>query len=455
MATPLPRAITIAATRKSSGKTTLSIGLTRALTRRGLTVQTFKKGPDYIDPLWLTLASGRPCYNLDFNTQTANEIKALFAEKSAGADVVIVETNKGLFDGLDVEGADSNAAMVKLLGTPVALVIDTVGMTRGIAPLLLGYQQFDPEVSLAGVILNKTGGPRHLSKLKAAIELYNGLDVLGSLGREDRFSIDERHLGLTTPGDNDAANEVVDALADMVEAGVDLDELLDNAKPLNSVTSAPPQHTDSNSADVTIAIARDRAFGFYYPDDLEALEQAGANLVFFDALSDPALPEADGLFIGGGFPETSLQALSENSALRADIRAHLEAGMPTYAECGGLMYLCERLEWGDQSGEMVGVVPGVAVMNKRPQGRGFARLKATPNSPLVSGTVAVHEFHYASIRGLPKDMDYAYEVERGHGIDGENDGILIHNTLANFCHFRHTAACRWAEGFVNFVREKR
>lgn len=454
MATPLPRALTIAATRKSSGKTTLSIGLTRALTRRGLSVQTFKKGPDYIDPLWLTLASGRPCYNLDFNTQTEAEIKALFAEKSAGADFVIVETNKGLFDGLDVKGSDSNAALVKLLGTPVVLVIDTVGMTRGIAPLLLGYQQFDTGFALAGVILNKTGGPRHLGKLKAAIELYNGLEVLGALGRDDRFSIDERHLGLTTPGDQETANEVVDALADMVEAGVDLDNLLGRAEPPDFVQPGPVEPVSGHAGKVTIAIARDRAFGFYYPDDLEALERAGANLVFFDALNDAALPPADGLFIGGGFPETSLSALSANSALRHDIRTRIEAGMPTYAECGGLMYLCERLEWGGESGEMVGVVPGTAVMNERPQGRGFARLKATRHAPFVTGTVAVHEFHYASIRGLPEGMVYAYEVERGHGIDGKNDGIVVHNTLANFCHFRHTEACRWAQGFVNFVREK-
>ena len=449
------RHILVAAARKSSGKTSLSIGLCRALVRRGLVVQPFKKGPDYIDPLWLEKASRRACFNLDFNTMAGAEIAGTFARRSGDADFALIETNKGLFDGLDVEGSDSNAALASLLGSPIVLVVDTVGMTRGIAPLLHGYTTFDPDISIAGVILNKTGGPRHEGKLRAAIERYTDLEVLGAIGRNDSLVMAERHLGLTTPEDAGGGGGLIDRLADAVEQGVDLDAVLGIA----AKTAQPPEAIGKQPAGgkpVTIGIARDEAFGFYYADDLEALENAGARLVFFNALTAPRLPDVDGLFIGGGFPETHLRALEANSGLRADIRTAIEGGMPAYAECGGLMYLCRKIDWHGKSGEMAGVVPGDAVMRSKPQGRGFARLKTTAQYPW-SGPVAseynVHEFHYAGIENLPGGMSYAYEVTRGHGIDGAHDGIVINNLLAGFCHFRHTGANPWADRFVEFVRK--
>ncbi len=450
MAKAIPH-ILIAAARKSSGKTSFSLGLARALTRRGMNVQTFKKGPDYIDPLWMEQASGRPCYNLDFNTMSGDEILTTFRQNLTGADIAIIETNKGLFDGLDVEGKDSNAALAKLLGSPVILVLDTVGMTRGIAPLLHGYQTFDDEINIAGVVLNKTGGPRHEGKLIAAIDHYNKLTVLGALPRDDALVVDERHLGLTTPGEVSTTAPVIDALADAVEQQVDLDGVIAIAQSA-AIEPLAKSVTDFNSGDVTIGIPRDTAFGFYYPDDLETLSNAGAKLKFFNALEDQQLPDVDGLFIGGGFPETNMERLSQNSALREQIKSLIQAGLPTYAECGGLMYLCEKIIWGDRSCDMVGVIPANAVMNQRPQGRGFARLKATADAPWTSGEFAVHEFHYASLEGLSDDLTYAYEVTRGHGIDGKRDGIVMKNMLANFCHLRHTDANRWAENFIAFVR---
>jgi len=456
MTKPVPH-ILIAAARKSSGKTSVSLGLARALTRQGLKVQTFKKGPDYIDPLWLEQATGRPCYNLDFNIQTAQEITALYDAKINGADIVIIETNKGLFDGLDVNGTDSNAQLAKLIGAPIVLVLDTIGMTRGIAPLLHGYQTFDRDISIDGIILNKTGGPRHEGKLIAAIEQYNKLEVLGSIPRRDRLSVDERHLGLTTPDDVSGAEPIINALADAVEQFVDLDRLKNIAQKSARVPRLPlmkkPPH------DVTIAIARDEAFGFYYPDDLEALEAAGAKLVFFNALKDDKMPHADGLFIGGGFPETHMEELSQNNVLRADLKSLIQAGLPTYAECGGLMYLCDRIIWHDKAADMVGVIHADAVMNKRPQGRGIAHLKPTihhqwmPAPSADGGLYKVHEFHFASLKNLSADTVYAYEVKRGHGIDGNRDGIIIKNMLANFCHLRQSNANRWAENFVGFVRQ--
>ncbi|HFC05141.1 MAG TPA: hydrogenobyrinic acid a,c-diamide synthase (glutamine-hydrolyzing), partial [Rhizobiales bacterium] len=364
----------------------------------------------------------------------------------------LVETNKGLFDGLDVAGSDSNAQLAKLLGSPVVLVIDTVGMTRGIAPLLHGYQTFDDDIKIAGVVLNKTGGPRHEGKLKNAIAHYNKLPVLGTLPRNEALGVDERHLGLTTPGEVSMAEPVIDGLADAVTQGVDLDELMAIGRTAMVEPLAKP--LVEKTAAVTIGIPRDAAFGFYYPDDLEALQNAGAELKFFNALTDSVLPEIDGLFIGGGFPETGMESLSHNSRLRQQIKKSIQAGMPTYAECGGLMYLCEQIVWGDKVADMVGVIPARAVMNQRPQGRGFARLKATIHAPWTSGEFAVHEFHYASLEGLPDGMEYAYQVTRGHGIDGKRDGIVIKNMLANFCHLRQTGANKWASNFVAFVREK-
>jgi len=447
----------LSAAHKSSGKTTLAIGLSAALTASGERVQTFKKGPDYIDPMWLARASGRPCFNLDFHTQSHDEIRDSLAHRAKGADIVVIEGNKGLYDGLDVEGADSNAALAKLLETPVVLVIDAEGMTRGIAPLVQGYLAFDDAIEIAGVILNRVGGSRHESKLIAALDHYTGVKVFGALGRDDALGVPERHLGLTTPGETQALDDKIAAIASRVGDGIDLDALRAAAASAPSIAPGPEDGT-RRDPDVVIGIARDAAFGFYYPDDLEALEAAGATLVFFNALKDAALPKVDGLFLGGGFPETQMRALEANAALRGQIKHALETGMPAYAECGGLMYLCRRLVWGEEAGDMVGVVPADAVMHRRPQGRGFVRLRENENFPWpeAAGTkgaeIAAHEFHYAGLENMGQTPSFGYDVLRGAGIDGRHDGILIGNLVASFCHLRDTAAGRWAGRFVAFVR---
>jgi len=447
----------VAGAHKSSGKTSLSVGLTAALAGRGLAVQPFKKGPDYIDPLWLSRAAGRPCYNLDFFTQSAAEIQELFARQSGAAEISVIEGNKGLFDGLSVDGSDSNAALAALLSAPVLLVIDCTGITRGIAPLLQGYLGFEPQVDIRGVIINKVGGSRHEAKLRAAIERYTDVPVLGALGRDAALEIPERHLGLIPANEfshresgvvpaTGAADRMIGRLAAAVGAGVDLDRIVE-------ITSA---------ARVRIAIARDPAFGFYYPDDLEAFAAAGAELVSFDALRDPRLPEAEGLFIGGGFPETQLAALAANHSLREYIRRALQKGMPAYAECGGLMYLCRSIRWRGEHCEMVGAVPADVVVEERPQGRGYMLLEELPGHPWPSAPgpaaseppVPAHEFHHARLENLPHDTAYAWRVTRGAGIDGVHDGIVIGNLLAGFSHHRDTAADHWVNRFVSFVRER-
>jgi len=457
----------IAAAHKSSGKTTFSIGLAAALAQRGLAVQPYKKGPDYIDPLWLTRAAGRPCFNLDFYTQSHAEITATFATRLEDADLGLIEGNKGLYDGVDVEGADSNAALAVMLAAPVILVIDTAGITRGVAPLVRGYLDFDPKVDIRGVVLNRVAGPRHESKLRAALERYTDAQVLGVIGRSESLEIPERHLGLVPANEatgQGAAGVMISRLAEAVNNGVDLDRVVAVAQsapaPVNPAGIAG-QPAGASTKPVRIAIARDAAFGFYYPDDLEAFARAGAELVPFDTLNDQHLPAADGLFIGGGFPETHLDALSANTGLMREIRAALAAGLPAYAECGGLMYLSRSIEWRGQKRDMVGAVPADTVVGERPQGRGYMLVAESRGHPwphpagsVYDGAEAipVHEFHYAGLRNLADSPEFAFEVRRGNGIDGSHDGLVVNKLLAGFAHHRNTAANPWVERFVAFVR---
>jgi len=457
MSRSIPR-IFIAAAHKSSGKTTIAIGLAVALRARGHKVRMFKKGPDFIDPLWHKLASGHDSYNLDFNTQSAREMRALVAARGADADICLIEANKGLYDGIDLEGADSNDALARLLGAPVVLVIDCEGITRGIAPLLTGYGAFARDIHIAGVILNRVGGARHEAKLRAAVERYTEMEVLGVVGKDAALSLEERHLGLTTPGDMAALEERLAAMGARVTAGVELARIEEIARAAPELKTPALPRRKGADADVRIAVARDAAFCFYYPDDLEALAAAGAELVFFSPIADASLPEdIDGLFLGGGFPETHMTALADNASMRASIRKALEAGLPAHAECGGLMYLAESLAWKGEKAAMCGVVPGRAVMNARPQGRGIIRLEATgeaPWQPRCQGAVAhAHEFHHASLHGLAGETRFAWRVLRGHGIDGAHDGLVIGNLVAGFAHLRDTESLRWAEPFVAFARK--
>ena len=454
--------ILISAAHKSSGKTTVTIGLCAALRARGLAVQPFKKGPDYIDPMWLSAASGRDCDNLDFYLMGHDEIRSTFARRMHAADIGIIEGNKGLYDGLDLDGSNSNAALARLLDSPVVLVIDARGMTRGIAPLILGYQGFEPGVRIAGVILNQLGGSRHESKLRAVIEHYTDVPVVGAVHHDDRLGIVERHLGLMPSNELSEARARVAAIADVVARSVDLDRLLQIARDAPALAPLPPPPVTASAGGGTrirLAIARDAAFGFYYPGDLEALRAAGAELVPFDTLRDARLPTADALFIGGGFPETQMEQLEANHALRRDIRDAIERGMPAYAECGGLMYLSRSLRWGERRCEMVGVIPADTVMHDRPMGRGYVRLQETGRGPWPSSTagteVRAHEFHYSSLENVDTKLNFAYEVLRGSGVDGRHDGIVYKNLLACYTHMRHLKSNPWADRFVQFVNQCR
>ena len=480
----------ISAAHKSSGKTTVTLGLCAAFTEQGYCVQPFKKGPDYIDPMWLAQAAGRPCFNLDAFLMDAAALEHCFSAGMNGADLGLVEGNKGLYDGLALDGSNSNAALAHQLGLPVLLVIDARGMTRGIAPLILGYQAFDRALRIGGVILNRVGGSRHEAKLRAVIEHYTDVPVLGAVAEDARLGVLERHLGLVPCAELGDAQQRTRSIGSIIASHVDLPRVLALAAsagpgPVNAAARVT-RAAGSRAAGVRIAIARDRAFGFYYPDDLAALQAVGAELVSIDTLRDTQLPAVDGLFIGGGFPEACMTELEANLPMREALREAIEAGLPTYAECGGLMYLSRSITWQGRTARMVGAIPGDAVMHPRPVGRGYVQLQETSAMPWgdpgmggTSGTSGTtngitsafksgtaggatrgaeanllrgHEFHHSSLENLDPTLPFAYRVERGHGINGTHDGVLVHNLLASYAHLRSSAGSLWAPRFVAFVR---
>jgi cobyrinic acid a,c-diamide synthase len=453
--------IFISAAHKSSGKTTISIGLCAALTGIGKKVSPFKKGPDYIDPIWLSHAAGKPCYNLDFYTSDSEEILNDLATHGRHSDISIIEGNKGLYDGLDLDGSNSNAALAVLSKTPVILVIDSRGMTRGIAPLILGYQAFDPDILIAGIILNNVGGPRHESKLQNVIEHYTDVPVVGAVHNNQQLHLPERHLGLQPGNEYDEVEKKINKIGEIIASQVDLNKITEiaaRAEPIAGHISSTNRPAYNRS--LRIAIARDAAFNFYYQNDLDAFAECGSKLIAFDTLNDKTLPQdIDALLIGGGFPETQMEKLAANAQLRQEIYKRIENGLPVYAECGGLMYLCRSIKWQDRKCDMVGIIPADSVMHKKPQGRGYVRMKKTEAFPWHNKTdaddiIKAHEFHYSSLENLADTAEFALQVLRGSGIDGEYDGIVYKNLFACYTHQRNTRKNPWVANFTDFVRSK-
>ncbi len=455
--------ILVSATRKSSGKTMLAAGLCRALARRGLGVQSFKKGPDYIDPMWLGMAGRRPCINLDFNTMCENEILEAFGRYQADAAISIIEGNKGLFDGVDPLGSDSNAAMAKLLQAPVIIVIDAAGITRGVAPLLNGYQGFDPDIQIAGIVLNNLGGRRHETKLRDVISHYTDIEVLGGIQRHPNLLIPERHLGLTTHKEAPVPERIIDNLAAAVDAEVDIDRIIEIAEAAAALPDLVNKTSLKAACGIRIGIAHDDAFCFYYEDDFQTMRQQGVHTVFFDTLRDRSLPEVDALFIGGGFPEVHGVELEQNIAMRDQIRRFADSGRPIYAECGGLMYLSRQITWQGRCNQMVGVIPADTRMQARPVGRGYVVLESTSHHPwdmTLGGArstpcppLHAHEFHHSSLHNLGDQIEFAYRVKRGHGINGRYDGLVYKNIFASYSHMRNTQSNPWIKRFIAAIQK--
>ncbi len=454
----IPRII-ISAPQRNSGKTTLSIGLCHCFTENGLIVQSFKKGPDFIDPMWLSSATNRPCHNLDSFMMGNDAVMSTFQKRSQGIDLAVIEGNMSLYDGYDIEGTGSTAQIARMLRTPVILVVNVMGTNRGIAPLILGYQQFEPDTPIVGVIFNKVKGKRHESKLRQAVEHYCDIDVLGAIPPEADVTITMRHLGLVPIQEDPALQTIIKSIGQVVKDHVNLDQILKLAK---NAPSLPEEKNHSVAIDlhekpkskVKIGVAKDRAFNFYYPENLEALSRSGAELVFFNTLVDKKLPEIDGLYIGGGFPEVMMAKLEENTSMRKELEGAVQRGMPVYAECGGLMYMARSISWKDELRKMTGAIPCDIKVYDKPKGHGYVQLKTTGNSSWfhLEKEIMAHEFHYSEIINLDQ-LDFAYEVKRGYGIDGSHDGLLYKNVLASYAHLHSMATPQWAEAFVHFVQE--
>ena len=455
--------IFITAAHKSSGKTTLTLGLCAALNARGLLVAPYKKGPDYIDPMWLSRASENDCHNLDFQTMSNDEMLATISHYSKDADISIIEGNKGLFDGVALDGSNSNAAVAELTKTPIVLVIDTQGMTRGIAPLLLGYQAFNKNINIAGVILNKVGGPRHEKKLRDVINQYTDITVVGAVPKLKDLNITERHLGLIPSNEATDTKETILKIASVIEKHVDLDLLQEIAATADDLPETHYQiSAEQKPLTLRIGIARDAAFGFYYPGDLNAFKAEGVELIEFDTLKDKTLPDVDAIFIGGGFPESWMKELEANKTLRQQIKEAIESGLPAYAECGGLMYLSQSVNWQGNESQMVGAIPADIIMNEKPQGRGYVSLEQTKdalwNKKTNTSHIYAHEFHYSGFKNIEDlesnpNIKFAYEMKRGSGITGVHDGLVYKNLVANYAHLRDTSRYHWVSDFVEFIRQ--
>jgi cobyrinic acid a,c-diamide synthase len=479
--TEFPRLI-IAALRGGSGKTILSIGVIAALSKLGQSVAAFKKGPDYIDAGWLALTAGRPCYNLDSFLLSQPDNLQSFLSHSVDCDISVIEGNRGLYDGIDLEGSTSTAELAKLLKCPVVLCVDCTKITRTMAAVVAGCSQFDPEVMIKGVILNRVANARHENKLRDSIEHFCGMPVIGSIPKLGVQHFPERHLGLVPTPEHDWANNSIAAITRIAEQHIDLEALIaiaQNAPGL--VTEVRRQRTEgrgqkkecgSRNAEVgkqrtedgmrkseievrqpvvRIGIIRDSAFQFYYPENIDALAARGAEIVYVSPLKDQKLPELDALYIGGGFPETHAEQLAANKKFNSQLKALAEDGFPIYAECGGLMYLGEQLVLENKSYPMVGILPVTFDFYKRPQGHGYTIVKVEGKNPYyeVGSEIRGHEFHYSRVSKWDSEKsDLVFRMQRGAGLEKDRDGILYKNVLATYTHVHALGTPGWADALV-------
>ncbi len=418
-------AVLIAGTHSGVGKTTVTLGLMAALRRRGLKVQPFKVGPDFIDPSHHTAICGRPSRNLDPFMMGLDGVRRSFRTAMEDADVAVVEGVMGLYDGMDATEVGSTAQVAKALDIPVLLVLNVHGMSRSAAAMELGFSTYDQGVKIAGTLLNRVGSDRHLSMLKNSLRL----PILASLPRQKDMEMKSRHLGLEMGFERE---HDIDALASFVEDNADIDGILELGLELR-----PRREWDGDRAaaerDVRIGIAYDEAFCFYYCENFHELERKGAELIFFSPLRDD-MPDVDGLYIGGGYPELHAAKL-EAAPARRQIKKASEDGMPIYGECGGLIYLSSEIAFEEGSHKMAGALPATTIMTRKLQALGYAEAKVVGPNPVVETGEIIrgHEFHYSRVE-CEGDARFAYSLNRGKGISEGRDGLVEHSTLGGYMH---------------------
>ncbi|NTW36740.1 MAG: hydrogenobyrinic acid a,c-diamide synthase (glutamine-hydrolyzing), partial [Syntrophobacteraceae bacterium] len=379
-------------------------------------------------------------------------LKGSFEQSSIKADLALIEGNMGLYDGIDGGGEGSSAYLARLLKTPVILVVNTARMTRSVAALVKGYMTFEEDTAVAGVILNNVAGMRHERKLVDAVERHCNIPVLGSIPRDPGLEINERHLGLVPFRESETGAIAVERILRVVERHMDLEGLLSAARAAPRYEIKLNKEEKHHPHSARIGVMLDRAFHFYYPENLEALRREGADLVFIDALTDERLPDIDGLYMGGGFPELYLDALQRNRSLPGRIASAIEGGMPVYAECAGLMYLCENIRFDGSHCHGAGVIPSDVDFTKRPQGHGYVEAEVRYENPFypVGAKIRGHEFHHSRLTNT-KGLHCALELSRGQGIDGTMDGIVYKNMFASYTHVHALGTPEWAQSFVSLA----
>jgi cobyrinic acid a,c-diamide synthase len=452
----MPRLL-VAGLSGGSGKTIVTLGLLLLLRRAGLVVRAFKKGPDYIDPAWLAWASAHPARNLDAFLMGAEEARASFERHAILDGINVIEGNRGLFDGLDAEGTCSSANLAEILAAPILLVLDATKMTRTAAALVLGCQKLTPRAAIQGVLLNRVNGQRHEQVLREAIESVCSIPVIGALPRLKENPLPERHLGLVPPDEHQTMDSVTHNLLAWMGNRVDINALLTIAQSAPSLATRANERTPLPDAHgLRIGYLRDSAFTFYYPENLEELKRAGAELAPTSALNATALPIGlHGLYIGGGFPETHAHALSANTSFLESLRHACEAGLPVYAECGGLMLLARSLTWRGVRSLMANVLPIDVEAFASPQGHGYSELRVDAPNPFFPQGAALrgHEFHYSRIVNGSGAVNSACAVLRGTGCFTGRDGLVTQNVFAAYTHLHATATPQWASGILAAARE--
>jgi len=457
-----PRLV-IAALRGGAGKTTLCVGILAAWKKGGKRVVPFKKGPDYIDAAWLTLAAEQPCHNLDTFLMGREQVLRSFFQNAVKGSISLIEGSRGLYDGMDLQGTQSTAELAKLLQAPVILIVDCDKVTRTAAAMVLGCQRLDPDVDIRGVILNRVARSRQEKLVGLSIEQCCALPVLGAVPRLDNFPFPERHLGLMPPQEHLWVQEALNRAREIAERYLNLERLEEIAQMAGTLAAPIRQEEKSSSVKISlegtvIGVIKDSVFQFYYPENLQALVNRGAKVTEVSAIKERELPPVDALYIGGGFPETHARLLAENVGFRRSLQEAIENGLPVYAECGGLMYLGESLTIGDRSYPMVGALPVAFGMEKRPQGHGYTLLEVEKENPFfpVGSILKGHEFHYSRVLELREGEVYlSFRVRRGMGIDGKRDGLCYKNVLASYSHL-HALGCEaWADGVIRKAMECR
>lgn len=457
--------IVISGTHSGAGKTTLTTGVLRALYNRGLKVQPFKSGPDYIDPAFHSFVTQRTSRNLDVWMLGEEMTRELFVKNASNADISVIEGVMGLYDGLGTEkDMGSTAHLSKVLGAPVILVVDGSGMSSSAAAIVTGYVKYDEDVNVAGVILNNMHGEKHYELLKEAIERDTGVPCVGYLNKNSSISLKSRHLGLVPSVEVDELGEKLDEVGRMVSETVELDRIIEIAKSAQNINEKVSRFDPVVNRPVRIALAKDNAFNFYYQDSLDLVSEMGAQLVEFSPMKDEKLPEnIGGIILGGGFPEVFGKEIENNISMRKAIKSAIEDGMPVYAECGGLMYLCKNIrDLEDNSFEMCGIFPFESKMTKRLQRFGYVEVQARANTPISDEPerFKAHEFH-RSVVEHGDEGDFAYNVQKAR--PGQTHinwacGHIYKNCLGAYAHVHFCTNVNLAKNFVvkcsNFYNSK-